>query len=175
MKIKAVENYELNEAYNITGQYAKAQNIISTTLDSLALGSKHSNDRGQGLLVEVLCNILNYKWNFKLKPSQWCLHHRDRDDTNQSIDNLMLIKNTIHNNLHHDAIVHAMYTFIKNNPQYIDKQIPKINGMFSIDPQTFYNLTPDEELDLVVYYLDVLAKKADRKSPSDCIRLIYFI
>ena len=163
------------EDFDVSGQYRQAESKIKNTIRTLSLGTKHSDDRGQGLLVEVLCNILNYKYGFHLNHKDWCLHHRDDDDTNQTLGNLMLIKNTIHKTLDHEAIVHAMYTFIKNNPRYIDKQIPKVNGVISIKPEVFKKLTPKEELELTIYYLDVLSKKTDRKSPSDCIREILYI
>ena len=167
MKFKLVEaGTHLNESYDIK---QSARNAVSSLVKYWT--TQPATTRGNGVLCEALCSLVNIKTGLSLIPSDYIVHHLDGDHKNNSITNLVLLKcggQYSHRAVHNGAIDAAISDFFYHNY--------KLPTNTLIDATTISGLSLWEELYIVCNYIRFIdmgtTRKSNNASSSDEIILI---
>ena len=155
MKFRLAEDItHLNESYDIK---RSARNAVSSIIKYWT--TQPTTTRGNGVLCEALCSLVDIKTGTSLTPTDYIVHHLDGDHKNNNITNLVLLKcggKYSHSAIHIGAIDAAISDFF-----YYNYKLPT-NTL--IDATTISGLSLVEQLYIVFNYIRFIEMGATRKS-----------
>ena len=129
-----------------------------------------SSTRGNGVLCQFLCSLYHYKTGVAISPLDYVVHHIDGDHDNNDFSNIALVHSGItpllggsggsqtasHSSIHFQAAKSAISKFCYDN-----YNLPHNS---TLDVRVLNGLTDDQQLEIVMNYINCMITGTERKA-----------